>query len=109
MTCGWWTRPRSNAVARVKPRSAQIWPAGPNGLPRKFRTCSSVSILRRYEPNLLVDVVVVGFLRGPVTERGVKPSPIVAEFYVLHNVASRVFEGRILGPVHPLDFQRGIE
>ena len=56
-----------------------------------------------------VDVVVVGFMWCAIFECRVKPLAIVPEFDVLHNITAGVFQGRVLRPIDPFDFQRGIE
>jgi SAM-dependent methyltransferase len=56
-----------------------------------------------------VDVVVVGLAWGAVSQRGVQPAGIVAEFDVAGDVPSRVLTRGIDGAVHSLDLYRRIE
>ena len=44
-----------------------------------------------------------------VSDSRVKPSAVVAEFDVLHDITSGVFQGRVLRAVDPFDFHRGVE
>jgi hypothetical protein len=48
----------------------------------------------------------VDLLRGLVAESRVETSRIVEQFDVAGNIPSRVFPGRVLGPMYPLSLQR---
>ena len=58
---------------------------------------------------LPVQVLVVGFLRSPVTECRVETLAIIADLDVPGNVLPCFLSRRVRGPVHPLDLHRRVK
>ena len=93
-------RPHLHVVRREDNVNGAIWAA--SHFPDSF-----ICVISCCE--LPVQVLVVGFLRSPVTECRVETLAIIADLDVPGNVLPCFLSRRVRGPVHPLDLHRRVK